>query len=43
MEEEQYVIYDGNSFLADVGGFLGLVLGSSMLNIYDEVVGLLSG
>ena len=43
VEEEQYVIYDGNSFLADIGGFLGLVLGSSMLNIYDEVVGLLSG
>ena len=43
IEEEQYIIYDGNSFLADIGGFLGLVLGSSMLNIYDEVVGLLDG
>ena len=43
IEEEQYIIYDGNSFLADIGGFLGLVLGSSMLNIYDEVVGLVDG
>ena len=43
IEEEQYIIYDGNSFLADIGGFLGLVLGSSMLNIFDEVVGLLHG
>ena len=43
IEEEQYIIYDGNSFLADIGGFLGLVLGSSMLNIFDEVVGLLGG
>ena len=43
IEEEQYIIYDSNSFLADTGGFLGLVLGSSMLNIYDQVVGLLRG
>lgn len=43
IEEEQYVIYNSNSFLADIGGFLGLVLGSSMLNVYDEVVGLLGG
>ena len=43
VEEEQYIVYDSNSFLADIGGFLGLVLGSSMLNLYDEVVGLLGG
>ena len=43
IEEEQYVIYDENSFLADIGGFLGLVLGSSLLNLFDEVVGLLGG
>ena len=43
IEEEQYIIYDEISFLADIGGFLGLILGSSMLNIYDEVVGLLGG
>ena len=43
IEEEQYVVYDSNSFLADIGGFLGLILGSSMLNVYDEVVGALGG
>ena len=35
-EEEQYFLYDYNSFIADVGGFLGLLLGYSMLGIYDE-------
>ena len=42
VEEEQYVIYDFNSFFADVGGFMGLALGSSMLKIYDEFVDLWS-
>ena len=42
MEEEQYVLYDFNSFFADVGGFMGLALGSSMLKIYDELVDLLN-
>ena len=41
-EEEQYVIYDSNSFIADVGGFLGLLLGYSALGLYDEFVSLLS-
>ena len=36
-EEEQYVIYDFNSFIGDVGGFLGLLLGYSALSIYDEL------
>ena len=40
-EEEQYIIYDSNSFFADIGGFMGLILGSSILNIYDEMVELL--
>ena len=40
-EEEQYIIYDSNSLFADIGGFMGLVLGSSMLSIFDEVVELL--
>ena len=43
VEEEQYVIYDSNSLFAEIGGFMGLVLGSSMLNIYDGVVELLKG
>ena len=40
-EEEQYVIYDSNSFIADVGGFLGLLLGFSALSLYDEFESLL--
>ena len=40
-EEEQYVIYDFNSFIGDVGGFLGLLLGYSALSIYDELDSLL--
>ena len=38
VEEEEYVIYDLNSFGADVGGFMGLVLGFSLLSIYDKMV-----
>lgn len=34
VETEVYT-YDGNSFIADVGGFLGLLLGMGILNIYD--------
>ena len=33
-EEEQYIIYDVNSFIADVGGYMGLLLGSSFLSLY---------
>ena len=33
-EEEQYIIYDLNSFIADVGGYMGLLLGSSLLSLY---------
>ena len=38
---KQYVIYDFNSFIADVGGFMGLLLGFSLLSIYDEMESLL--
>ena len=38
IEEEEYIIYDLNSFGADVGGFMGLVLGFSFLKIYDDIV-----
>ena len=31
---EEYYIYDENSFIADVGGFLGLLLGQSILGLY---------
>jgi hypothetical protein len=34
-EKEYYYSYDANSFLADAGGYLGLVLGHSLLSFYD--------
>ena len=40
VQEEQYFIYDINSFIADVGGYMGLLLGSSILSLFDEVEGL---
>ncbi len=36
--KEQYVVYDGNSFVADVGGYLGLLLGHSLLGIYRDTI-----
>ncbi len=30
-----YYSYDWNSFLADVGGYRGLLLGHSMMSFYD--------
>ena len=36
-DRKQYVIYDFTSFIADVGGLLGLLLGFSILSIYDEL------
>ena len=41
VEEEQYVIYDFNSLVADTGGFMGLILGTSFLSMYDELILLL--
>ena len=40
-EMEQYLLYDFDSFIADVGGFMGLLLGFSVLSIYNEGVDLL--
>ena len=42
VEEEQYVIYDLNSFIADVGGYMGLLLGSSVLSLFDEIESLIA-
>ena len=39
--EEQYKIYDTESFIADVGGYMGLLLGCSLLSLYKEVEGFL--
>ena len=32
---EHYYIYDVNSLIADIGGFLGLLLGQSLFGIYS--------
>ena len=40
-EREQYIIYDLDSFIADVGGFMGLLLGCSVLSLYSELEALL--
>ena len=34
----QYYVYDLNSFIADVGGYLGLLLGQSCLGMYHLIV-----
>ena len=34
-EMEEYLLYDLNSFVADVGGYLGLLLGQSLYGIYQ--------
>ena len=39
-EREQYLVYDSDSLLADIGGFMGLLLGSSMYGIYQDSVGI---
>ena len=36
--QEEYIVYDINDFIADVGGYLGLLLGHSMLSIYHMSV-----
>ena len=33
----QFNIYDNNDFIADVGGYLGLLLGQSIYGLYDIV------
>jgi hypothetical protein len=34
-EKVEYYTYDENSLIADIGGFLGLLLGHSAMSIYD--------
>ena len=36
---QEYLTYDINSLIADVGGYLGLLLGYSVLSIYQWLVG----
>lgn len=33
---EEKPLYNGNDFVADVGGYLGLLLGASILTIYQD-------
>ena len=33
---EQYELYGFSSFVADVGGFLGLLLGASLLSMFEK-------
>ena len=37
--ETQKFTYDYNSFIADFGGFLGLLLGISFIDIYNFLTG----
>ena len=36
--KEQYFIYDENALIADIGGYLGLLLGHSILSIFQTLV-----
>ena len=38
---EEYYIYNWGSFVADIGGYLGLLLGSSILSMYHMITPLL--
>ena len=40
-ERKQYIIYDTDSFVADVGGYMGLLLGYSIMSLYTEIEALL--
>ena len=37
---KQYYTYDFSGFLADFGGYLGLLLGSSIMGCYDTLMDL---
>ena len=36
-EKEEYIIYDMSSFIADVGGYMGLLLGFSLQGVAEMV------
>ena len=36
---QEYLTYDMNSLIADIGGYLGLLLGYSLLSIYEWLMG----
>ena len=36
-ERKQYVIYEYDSFIADIGGYMGLLLGCSLMSLFNEL------
>ena len=36
--EEEYLVYDNTSFVAEIGGYLGLLLGFSALSMYQAAI-----
>ena len=40
--KEEYYTYDTANIIADFGGYLGLLLGYSILGFYDNSIGVLS-
>ena len=36
-QREEYMIYDEWSFIADVGGYMGLLLGYSLLSLCNDI------
>ena len=41
--KEQYLLHDGNTFIAEAGGYLGLLLGHSALGLVYMLVGQCAG
>ena len=37
--EEEVYLYDGQSFFGEVGGYMGLLLGASILSMYEDIEG----
>ena len=37
--KEQFFVYDSNAVIADVGGYMGLLLGHSILSMYRYFTG----
>ena len=37
--KEQFFVYDSNAVIADVGGYMGLLLGHSLLGMYKYFAG----
>ena len=36
-KRKQYIIYDTDSFIADIGGYMGLLLGCSIMSVFNEI------